>query len=180
MGFLPERTRRSNFAVAMQPTEFIVTEFAMHRWRGIHGVRLAGRLRPFSGAARASGPAPATDSFRGPWERDLIMAATTVKRFLYFSYGSNMSTKRIHKNCRAAEFFSKARLPGYEMRFAEFGFGGSWGGATGTLAENAAAETWGVLWSIPVEPFMEALDRFVHAQWLAAGHETFQHSSNAE
>ena len=86
------------------------------------------------------------------------MTTSASSSFLYFGFGSNLSSKRIRKNSPSAEFVSVARLPGYVLRFC--GHSHSWKGGTATICEQERGEVWGVVWRIS-NGHSEALDRWV-------------------
>ncbi|XP_072941407.1 gamma-glutamylcyclotransferase-like [Epargyreus clarus] len=69
--------------------------------------------------------------------------------FLYFAYGSNLWSFRIHINNPSAEFISIARLDNYRLdfwRYSKF-----WGGPTATLVATANSHVWGVIWRLNSE-----------------------------
>ncbi|CAG9581606.1 unnamed protein product [Danaus chrysippus] len=69
--------------------------------------------------------------------------------FLYFSYGSNMFSFRIHMNNPTAEFVSIARLDNYRLDFIKYSK--FWGGPTATIVPTANAQVWGVIWRLSVD-----------------------------
>jgi gamma-glutamylcyclotransferase (GGCT)/AIG2-like uncharacterized protein YtfP len=79
------------------------------------------------------------------------MAALNTNCY-YYSFGSNMSTWRISKNCPAesapAEFVGAARLDHYQLRFSGPDWP-SWHGAPATVSGTKdERHVWGVLWRI--------------------------------
>ena len=84
------------------------------------------------------------------------MSASACSYFLYFSFGSNLSSQRINMNSPSAEFMTVARLTGYVMQFC--GHSSSWKGGTATICEEEKGEVWGVVWRIS-NNHSEALDR---------------------
>jgi hypothetical protein len=67
--------------------------------------------------------------------------------FLYFAYGSNMLTARLHKRCPSARSLGKAVAPGFILRFWKRSKDGS---AKATLVKTDEAEkrAYGVLFEI--------------------------------
>lgn len=68
---------------------------------------------------------------------------------LYFAYGSNMWSHRMHIRNPTAKFFATGELEGYYVGFVDDAR--AWQGATAALRENARRTTHGVVWSIPRE-----------------------------
>ncbi|KAH8368720.1 hypothetical protein KR084_009220 [Drosophila pseudotakahashii] len=67
-------------------------------------------------------------------------------RFLYFGFGSNMLSKRIHIQNPTAVRVGPALLPDYRL---DFGFGSArWGGAVATIVPTQGDHAWGTLWWI--------------------------------
>lgn len=82
----------------------------------------------------------------------------------YFSFGSNMSTIRIGKNCPTdsvpAQFVDAARLDNHVLQFCGPDWP-SWHGAVATVtATSDERHVWGVLWMITQE-HLEKLDKYV-------------------
>ena len=81
----------------------------------------------------------------------------------YFSFGSNMSTWRISKNCpdgsTPAEFVDAARLDNHELRFSGPDWA-AWHGAVANITLHEHRVVWGVLWKLSPEHF-EKLDEYV-------------------
>lgn len=75
---------------------------------------------------------------------------------LYFAYGSNMWSHRMHIRNPTAKFFDTAELEGYYVGFVD-DFE-SWQGAAATLKKSAERTTHGVLWTIP-KGDIHSLDR---------------------
>lgn len=84
--------------------------------------------------------------------------------FLYFAFGSNLSSERIRKNSPSAAFVSIARLPGYDLRFCGYA-SENWKGATATIWKEEGAEMWGVVWRISNE-HSDALNRYSQTNLL--------------
>ena len=81
-----------------------------------------------------------------------VTGEATVGKCLYFSFGSNMSKKRIGKNCPSnsdpAEFIESARLDHHALQFCGPDWP-SWNGAVATVTETLdECCVWGVLWKI--------------------------------
>ena len=76
-------------------------------------------------------------------------------KFLYFGYGSNLFSERIHINSPSATKISIARLNDYELSFGNFSKG--WGGASATIKPKKGSHVWGVVWEIDMEnlPFLD-------------------------
>lgn len=70
----------------------------------------------------------------------------TEKTFLYFAYGSNLSSERIRLNNPSAVAKAPAILEGYQLNFNK----GSiiWRGCVATIEENSKCEVYGVLWEL--------------------------------
>lgn len=68
---------------------------------------------------------------------------------LYFAYGSNMWSHRMHIRNPTAKFFGTGELQGYYVGFVDHA--DAWRGATAALRESAERTTHGVVWSIPRE-----------------------------
>nr|XP_054931284.1 gamma-glutamylcyclotransferase-like [Dermacentor andersoni] len=66
---------------------------------------------------------------------------------LYFAYGSNMWSHRMHICNPSAKFFDTAVLEGYYVGFVDYFK--SWQGAAAILKKNAERTTHGVLWTLP-------------------------------
>uniref|UniRef100_A0A224Y604 gamma-glutamylcyclotransferase n=1 Tax=Rhipicephalus zambeziensis TaxID=60191 RepID=A0A224Y604_9ACAR len=66
---------------------------------------------------------------------------------LYFAYGSNMWSHRVHIRNPTAKFFDIAELEGYYVDFVD-DFE-SWQGAAAILKKSAERTTHGVIWTIP-------------------------------
>ncbi|XP_034834577.1 gamma-glutamylcyclotransferase-like [Maniola hyperantus] len=85
--------------------------------------------------------------------------------FLYYSYGSNMFSFRIHMNNPSAEFVSIARLDNYRLDFITYSK--FWGGPTATLVPTANAHVWGVIWRLDIKNIakldeQEGVDRKIY------------------
>lgn len=66
---------------------------------------------------------------------------------MYFAYGSNMWSHRVHIRNPTAKFFDIAELEGYYVDFVD-DFK-SWQGAAAILKKSAERTTHGVVWTIP-------------------------------
>ncbi|KAG0717928.1 Gamma-glutamylcyclotransferase [Chionoecetes opilio] len=76
--------------------------------------------------------------------------------FLYFAYGSNLLTERIHINNPSAKMISVGKLKDYRLDFNHFSQ--RWKGAAATIVEDPDSSVYGVLWEIGNED-MANLDR---------------------
>ncbi|XP_045459459.1 gamma-glutamylcyclotransferase-like [Melitaea cinxia] len=77
-------------------------------------------------------------------------------KFLYFGYGSNLLSKRIHINNPTATFFAPAKLSGYRLDFNTFS--PFWNGAAATIVEDPDSHVWGALWTLD-NADMKSLDK---------------------
>ena len=77
-------------------------------------------------------------------------------KFLYFGFGSNLFTERIHINNPSAVKVSIARLDNYQLSFGNFSRG--WGGASATIKPKSGAHVWGVVWEIDLK-HLPSLDK---------------------
>lgn len=70
--------------------------------------------------------------------------------FLYFAYGSNLLTERIHLQNPSARFQCVARLPDFKLDFGNFKGKTSetWHGGIATIFQSPGDEVWGVVWII--------------------------------
>ncbi|XP_033207643.1 gamma-glutamylcyclotransferase-like isoform X2 [Belonocnema kinseyi] len=66
--------------------------------------------------------------------------------FLYFSYGSNLFSKRIHINNPTAIKKTTAQLKNYRLDFNTFSK--NWKGASATIVPTEGFNVWGVVWEI--------------------------------
>ena len=87
---------------------------------------------------------------------DMSTKIPGVGTFLYFGYGSNLFSKRIHINNPSAKKVSIARLDDYKLSFGHFSKG--WGGATATIKPQKGSQVWGVVWEIDVKD-LPSLDK---------------------
>lgn len=76
--------------------------------------------------------------------------------FLYFGYGSNLYSERIHINNPSAKKVAVAKLSDYTLSFGNFSKG--WGGASATIKPKEGSYVWGVVWEIDME-HLPALDK---------------------
>ncbi|XP_011496903.1 PREDICTED: gamma-glutamylcyclotransferase-like [Ceratosolen solmsi marchali] len=70
------------------------------------------------------------------------------KTFLYFAYGSNMLTKRIHINNPTAVKKYVGTLKDYRLDFITFSK--RWQGCAATIVPCPAFEVWGIVWEINI------------------------------
>lgn len=81
------------------------------------------------------------------------MAGTS---YLYFAYGSNMSTARLRARTPSARVVGRGRLPGHALRWHKLGRDGS--GKCDVAAAGPGSVVWGVLFRIDCAE-KERLDR---------------------
>lgn len=70
--------------------------------------------------------------------------------FLYFAYGSNLLTERIHLRNPSATFCCVARLQDFKLDFGNFQGKTSqrWHGGIATIFQSPGDEVWGVVWKM--------------------------------
>ncbi|KAI5948000.1 gamma-glutamylcyclotransferase isoform X2 [Manis javanica] len=70
--------------------------------------------------------------------------------FLYFAYGSNLLTERIHLHNPSAEFICVARLQDFKLDFAnpQGKTSETWHGGIATIFQSPGDEVWGVVWKM--------------------------------
>lgn len=70
--------------------------------------------------------------------------------FLYFAYGSNLLSERIHLHNPSAEFCYVARLQDFELDFgnSQGKTNETWHGGIATVNQSPGDEVWGVVWKI--------------------------------
>ncbi|XP_043498132.1 gamma-glutamylcyclotransferase-like [Polistes fuscatus] len=66
--------------------------------------------------------------------------------FLYFAYGSNLLTKRIHFNNPTAVRKDIGRLKNYRLDFITYSK--RWGGAAATIVPTENSSVWGAIWEL--------------------------------
>ncbi|KAJ8942163.1 hypothetical protein NQ318_002553 [Aromia moschata] len=76
-------------------------------------------------------------------------------KFLYFAYGSNLLSQRIHINNPSAIRAGIAKLNDYQLNFVTYSK--RWKGASATIVPNKGSHVWGALWEISMAD-MEHLD----------------------
>ena len=93
----------------------------------------------------------------------VVSRRTGMDDCYYFSFGSNMSTWRIAKNCPAGsapvEFVGTARLEHYALNFSGPDWP-SWRGAPANVTGDEGNIVWGVLWRVSPE-HLHHLDMWV-------------------
>lgn len=77
-------------------------------------------------------------------------------KFLYFGFGSNLLTKRIHINNPSAVKKAVAKLENYQLTFGNFSK--NWGGASATIKPCPGSHVWGILWVLD-DSNLPSLDR---------------------
>ncbi len=78
---------------------------------------------------------------------DQTKASAARRTYLYFAYGSNMSSERLRARTPSAISLGKARLPGYTLRWHKLGRDGS-GKCDIEFSDAPGAAVWGVLYRI--------------------------------
>ncbi|XP_076976721.1 gamma-glutamylcyclotransferase [Tamandua tetradactyla] len=70
--------------------------------------------------------------------------------FLYFAYGSNLLTERIHLRNPSAAFCSVARLQDFKLDFgnSQGKISRTWHGGIATIFQSPGDEVWGVVWKM--------------------------------
>nr|XP_008521172.1 PREDICTED: gamma-glutamylcyclotransferase [Equus przewalskii] len=78
-----------------------------------------------------------------------------AESFLYFAYGSNLLTERIHLRNPSAAFFCVARLCVARLQDFKLDFGNfkgktseTWHGGIATIFQSPGDEVWGVVWKM--------------------------------
>jgi len=66
--------------------------------------------------------------------------------FLYFAYGSNLWTKRIHENNRTARMVAVGKLEGHRLDFGHWTQ--RWRGASANILAEEGSHVYGVLWEL--------------------------------
>ncbi|CAM1308509.1 GGCT (predicted) [Pycnogonum litorale] len=66
--------------------------------------------------------------------------------FLYFGYGSNLSSERIRICNKTAKFVTVAKLKGYTLHFC--GYSTRWHGGGASIKPSQDDEVWGVVWRL--------------------------------
>ncbi|XP_078034016.1 gamma-glutamylcyclotransferase [Augochlora pura] len=69
-----------------------------------------------------------------------------ANKFLYFAYGSNMLTKRIHINNPTAERKNIGLLKNFRLDFLRYST--RWGGCSATIVPTENYNVWGVIWEL--------------------------------
>ncbi|KAI5718249.1 hypothetical protein M8J77_018673 [Diaphorina citri] len=89
---------------------------------------------------------------------------TANDTFLYFAYGSNLNSKRIHVNNPSAKRKGVGLLKDYRLDFGRFSE--RWKGAVATVVPDKGEEVWGAIWEIDSKD-MDNLDNQegVHINW---------------
>ncbi|MCY4058708.1 MAG: gamma-glutamylcyclotransferase [Gammaproteobacteria bacterium] len=76
-----------------------------------------------------------------------VKPTATKDTYLYFAYGSNMSSDRLRARTPSANPLGKARLPGYTLRWHKLGRDGS-GKCDIEPSDGPGTVIWGVLYEI--------------------------------
>ncbi|XP_032943896.1 gamma-glutamylcyclotransferase [Rhinolophus ferrumequinum] len=79
-----------------------------------------------------------------------IMQSQEEETFLYFAYGSNLMSERIHLHNPSATFCYVARLQDFELDFgnSQGKTSETWHGGIATVNQSPGNEVWGVVWKI--------------------------------
>jgi len=77
--------------------------------------------------------------------------------FLYFAFGSNLSSERIRVQNPSAKFLTTARLKGYRLNFDSYSTRWRGSPATITQTDNPTDRVYGVLWELDLE-HLQTLD----------------------
>ena len=78
---------------------------------------------------------------------DQTKASAARRTYLYFAYGSNMSSERLLARTPSAVSLGRARLPGYTLRWHKLGRDGS-GKCDIESSDAPDSAVWGVLYEI--------------------------------
>ncbi|MEJ1279462.1 gamma-glutamyl cyclotransferase [Cricetulus griseus] len=113
-----------------------------------------GCRRAAPAAALARSPVLARRCWRG--QADMASsgcedhAGQEGETFLYFAYGSNLLTERIHLRNPSAVFCCVARLQDFKLDFGNFQGKTSerWHGGIATIFQSPGDEVWGVVWKM--------------------------------
>ncbi|XP_011729629.1 gamma-glutamylcyclotransferase isoform X2 [Macaca nemestrina] len=94
--------------------------------------------------------------------------------FLYFAYGSNLLTERIHLRNPSAAFFCVARLQDFKLDFgnSQGKTSQTWHGGIATIFQSPGDEVWGVVWKMN-KSNLNSLD-----EWRKKHHTAFQNQGN--
>ncbi|XKL67542.1 hypothetical protein PGB90_003033 [Kerria lacca] len=79
-----------------------------------------------------------------------------LNTFLYFAYGSNLLTKRIHINNPSAVRKGIGKLKGYRLDFGDWS--DHWKGSVATIVPDQSTYVWGAIWEMNMQD-MPNLDR---------------------
>jgi len=88
-------------------------------------------------------------------QRNAIAKMISKNSFLYFAYGSNLSTARIHVSNPSARKVDVGKLTDYRLDFDYFSL--RWKGAAATIMPEKGHHLYGVLWELDNE-HLESLD----------------------
>ncbi|XP_060528657.1 gamma-glutamylcyclotransferase-like isoform X1 [Cylas formicarius] len=79
-----------------------------------------------------------------------------VEKFLYFAYGSNLLSHRIHINNPSAVRRGIGKLNDYRLSFVTYSK--RWGGCSATIVPKQSSVVWGAVWELD-NCHRESLDR---------------------
>ncbi|XP_071769197.1 gamma-glutamylcyclotransferase-like [Centroberyx gerrardi] len=75
--------------------------------------------------------------------------------FLYFAYGSNLLTERLHLRNPSATFVTTGSLKNHTIQFGHwtknFNGSNSWHGGVATIEKSEGEYVWGVIWRLSME-----------------------------
>ncbi|XP_075862446.1 gamma-glutamylcyclotransferase isoform X3 [Microcebus murinus] len=94
--------------------------------------------------------------------------------FLYFAYGSNLLTERIHLRNPSAAFCCVARLKDFKLDFgnSQGKTSPTWHGGIATIFQSPGDEVWGIVWKMN-KSNLNSLD-----EWRKTSHTAFQNQGN--
>ncbi|XP_006912101.1 gamma-glutamylcyclotransferase isoform X2 [Pteropus alecto] len=98
--------------------------------------------------------------------------------FLYFAYGSNLLTERIHLRNPSAAVCCVARLQDFKLDFGNYRGKTSeiWHGGIATIFQSPGDEVWGVVWKMN-KSNLSSLDKsFAWVQKRMACHQNIKRS----
>jgi len=77
------------------------------------------------------------------------MTSSSSDHFLYFAFGSNLLTERIHINNPSARFKCVAKLDDYKLTFNHYSK--RWQGSVATIIEDKNSNMYGIVWELQKE-----------------------------
>ncbi|KAL4090816.1 hypothetical protein QTP88_025587 [Uroleucon formosanum] len=91
----------------------------------------------------------------------IYFMANKMNKFMYFAYGSNMLTDRIHIKNPTAVRIGTGKLNAFRLDFNEFS--NFWGGCPSTVVPDPEEHVWGVLWQLNTSD-LSNLDQQEHVE----------------